>query len=166
MDLISSWAGSPEVRLVGETGSEVKVHRTLLGLYTDQWRQNLQGLASTDLVFILQGVGDQELEELANDIYKPLFDNGDEEVTKNDVESETGTDQESDKDERPGDNLTKIIGNQDDRENDLEEGEDIIIIEEHLVNEDGAVPSRDDDNTNVVGEFSFKEKKEKFLYYF
>ena len=91
MDLITSWAGSPEVSLVSETGSEVKVHRILLGLYTDQWRQNLQGLASTDLVFILQGVGDQELEELANDIYRPLFDaREDDEVAKNNMESEVG----------------------------------------------------------------------------
>ena len=91
MDLITSWAGSPEVSLVSETGSEVKVHRIMLGLYTDQWRQNLQGLASTDLVFILQGVGDQELEELANDIYRSLFDaREDDEVAKNNMESEVG----------------------------------------------------------------------------
>ena len=74
---------------MSETGSEVKVHRILLGLYTDQWRQNLQGLASTGFVFILQGVGDQELEELANDIYRPLFDTREDEVTENDKEAVT-----------------------------------------------------------------------------
>ena len=86
MDLITSWAGSPEVSLVSETGAEVRVHRTLLGLYTDQWRQNLTGLDSTDLVFILQGVGDQELEEIVYKIYIPLFDNGDHESTESSVE--------------------------------------------------------------------------------
>ena len=53
---------------------------------TDQWRQNLTGLDSTDLVFILQGVGDQELEEIVNKIYIPLFDNGDHESTESSVE--------------------------------------------------------------------------------
>ena len=82
MDLITSWAGSPEVRLVSETGLEVKVHRILLGLYTDQWRYHLQGVESSDLVFILHGVGHQELEELRTDIYKPLFNTGVDEVTE------------------------------------------------------------------------------------
>ena len=63
---------------MAETGVEVKVHRTLLGLYTDQWRQNLTGLDSTDLVFILQGVVDQELEDIVSNIYRP-FNNGDHE---------------------------------------------------------------------------------------
>ena len=53
---------------MSETGAEVRVHRTLLGLYTDQWRQNLQALDSTELVFLLQGVGHLELEELLADI--------------------------------------------------------------------------------------------------
>ena len=73
MDLITSWAGSPEVRLVSETGLEVKVHRILLGLYTDQWRYNLQGVESSEVVFLLHGVGHQELQQLVNDIYKPLY---------------------------------------------------------------------------------------------
>ena len=69
---------------MSETGAEVRVHRTLLGLYTDQWRQNLQALDSTELVFLLQGVGHLELEELLADIYKPLLvteDDGDKEDT-------------------------------------------------------------------------------------
>ena len=94
MDLITSWAGSPEVRLVSETGLEVKVHRILLGLYTDQWRQNLQCLESSDLVFILHGVGHQELQQLRTDIYKPLLNTGLDGLTENDVESEEGKDQE------------------------------------------------------------------------
>ena len=121
MDLITSWAGSPEVSLVSETGAEVRVHRTLLGLYTDQWRQNLQGLDSTQLVFILQGVGDQELEDLTIDIYRPLLDTGEDEITENDVEGEGGKDKESDEDE-------VIVPSIHDGENDLERGKDIIII--------------------------------------
>ena len=73
---------------MSETGLEVKVHRTLLGLQSEQWRHNLQGLGPSDLVFILQGISDQELEELRTDIYRPLFDNGEDEVTENHVEAE------------------------------------------------------------------------------
>ena len=71
---------------MSETGLEVSVHRTLLGLYTEQWRRNLQGLGSSELVFILQGVGHQELEQLVNDIYKPLF------VTEDDCDGIEGKD--------------------------------------------------------------------------
>ena len=76
---------------MSETGLEVRVHRTLLGLYTEQWRQNLQGLGSTELVFILQGVGHQELEELVTDIYKPCFDTGEDEQALD------GTDEDKEK---------------------------------------------------------------------
>ena len=139
MDLITSWAGSPEVRLVSETGSEVKVHRILLGLYTDQWRQNLQALASTDLVFILQGVGDQELEALANDIYRPLFDVREDEVTESDEEPGVVKDYSV----RRVSVIQKVGGTQG-RENDQEPD------------------SRYEDNTNVVGEISLEGEK-KYL---
>ena len=74
MAVMASWAGSPEVSLVSETGWEVRVHRILLGLYSQQWRQILHGLSSTELVFIMQGMARTDLQELLNNIYKPLYE--------------------------------------------------------------------------------------------
>ena len=84
METVSSWAGSPEVTLVSEEGSQVKVHRLLLGLYSDQWRLTLQGLEISQLVFILQGVDGLELGQLISEIYK-AFTESDSEV-EDDVE--------------------------------------------------------------------------------
>ena len=72
METVSSWAGSPEVTLVSEGGSQVKVHRLLLGLYSDQWRLTLQGLEISQLVFILQGVDGLQLGRLVGEIYEPF----------------------------------------------------------------------------------------------
>ena len=72
LETVSSWAGSPEVTLVSEGGSQVKVHRLLLGLYSDQWRLTLQGLEISQLVFILQGVDGLQLGQLVSQIYQPF----------------------------------------------------------------------------------------------
>ena len=72
LETVSSWAGSPEVTLVSEGGSQVKVHRLLLGLYSDQWRLTLQGLEISQLVFILQGVDGLQLGRLVGEIYRPF----------------------------------------------------------------------------------------------
>ena len=50
----------------------MKVHRLLLGLYSDQWRLTLQGLEISQLVFILQGVDGLQLGRLVSDIYRPF----------------------------------------------------------------------------------------------
>ena len=84
MNAVSSWAGSPEVTLVSEGGSQVKVHRMLLGLYSDQWRLTLQGLEINQLVFILQGDDGLQLGRLVSEIYK-AFTESDSEV-EDDVE--------------------------------------------------------------------------------
>ena len=70
LENVSSWAGSPEVTLVTEGGSQVKVHRLLLGLYSDQWRLTLQGLEISQPVFILQGVDELQLGRLVGEIYQ------------------------------------------------------------------------------------------------
>ena len=72
METVSSWAGSPKVTLVSEGGSQVKVHRLLLGLNSDQWRLTLQGLEISQLVFILQGVDGLQLGRLVGEIYEPF----------------------------------------------------------------------------------------------
>ena len=84
LETVSSWAGSPEVTLVSEGGSQVKVHRLLLGLYSDQWRLTLQGLEISQLVFILQGVDGLQLGKLVSEIYQ-AFTESDSEV-EDDVE--------------------------------------------------------------------------------
>ena len=71
------WAGEPEVTLVSEDGTEVKVHRIFLALYTDQWRQTLQGLQISQLVLLLQDVDGGELEEIVSGIYRPFIVRGD-----------------------------------------------------------------------------------------
>ena len=88
MDSVISWAGSPEVTLVSEEGTEVKVHRILLALYTDQWRQTLQGLEISQLVLLLQDVGAQELDQLVTDIYKPFTATGDNQVIRENYQIE------------------------------------------------------------------------------
>ena len=88
---------------------------------TEISRQNHQ-LSKMDLITSWEGsVGDQELEDLPTDIYRPLFDTGEDEITENDVEGEGGKDRESDEDE-------VIVPSIHDGENDLERGKDIIII--------------------------------------
>ena len=77
MDPVNSWAGEPEVTLVSEDGTEVKVHRIFLALYTDQWRQTLQGLQISQLVLLLQDVDGGELEEIVSGIYRPFIVRGD-----------------------------------------------------------------------------------------
>ena len=77
MDPVNSWAGEPEVTLVSEDGTEVKVHRIFLALYTDQWRQTLQGLQISQLVLLLQDVDGGELEDIVSGIYRPFIVRGD-----------------------------------------------------------------------------------------
>ena len=148
---------------MSEAGSEVKVHRMLLGLYTEQWRHNLQGLPSTELVFILQGVGHQELEELRIDIYRPLFDSREVEDTETDIDGGTEKNQEEDEEEKgrtddygqlldSGKDENEADGEKDeesdeggdDRESKLETGndntEEVIVVSE----DDAEVEGRDE----------------------
>ena len=64
---------------MSEGGSQVKVHRLLLGLYSDQWRLTLQGLEVSQLVFILQGVDGLQLGQLVSQIYQPFIESDSEE---------------------------------------------------------------------------------------
>ena len=81
---ITRWAGPPSVHLVSEEGTEVKVHRLLLGLYSHQWRHTLQEASQevsqeasqgvSPLVFILQGVDRQQLARLVREVYRPFME--------------------------------------------------------------------------------------------
>ena len=73
---ITCWAGPPSVHLVSEEGTEVKVHRLLLGLYSHQWRHTLQEVSQdvSPLVFILQGVHSKQLARLVREVYRPFME--------------------------------------------------------------------------------------------
>ena len=96
VETVSSWAGSPEVTLVSEGGSQVKVHRLLLGLYSDQWRLTLHGLEISPLVFILQGVDGLQLGRLVGEIYQSCTES---ELRKNSVVIKRSALEECDEDQ-------------------------------------------------------------------